>query len=412
MGSNFKRVKWGCYLSNISMAVVGNLPPLLFLTFRTQYGISYSLLGLLILVNFCTQLAVDLIFSFFSHKFNISKTLKIMPILAVAGFVLFTFSPWLFPNSIYTGLLLGTVVFSASSGLAEVLISPTIAEIPADDPDREMSKLHSVYAWGVVAVVLISTVYLYLFGIDNWQWLALIFCAIPIMSAILLGGSEIPEMQTPEHVAGAIAFLKNGAVWLCFFGIFLGGASEIVMAQWSSTYIEQVLGVPKLWGDMLGVAMFGLTLGLGRTIYAKFGKNIELILMLGGIGATLCYLTAAITSLPLLGLIACAMTGFFVSMLWPGSLIVASAKFPSGGVLIFALMAAGGDLGASIAPQLVGVICDSIAVNPDIVAFATKIGITSEQLGLKAGMLFGMVFPFLSIPVYAKLLRQRNIKEQ
>ena len=68
MEQGYGRLKVACYTSNVAMSVVANLSPLLFLTIRTQYGISYTLLGLLVLINFCTQLSIDLIFSFFSHN--------------------------------------------------------------------------------------------------------------------------------------------------------------------------------------------------------------------------------------------------------------------------------------------------------------------------------------------------------
>lgn len=409
MEKNYKRVKRGCYLANISMSVIGNLPPLLFLTFRNTYGISYSLLGLLVLINFFTQLIVDLIFSFFSHKFNISKTVKAMPLLTIIGFMVFTASPWLFPSSVYTGLAIGTVIFSASSGLAEVLISPVIAELPADDPDREMSKLHSVYAWGVVFVVIISTIYLYIFGANNWQILAMLFMIIPLMGLIMLASAKIPEMETPERVSGAVAFLKNRGVWLCVLAIFLGGASEVTMAQWGSSYLEHAMGVPKVWGDVLGVAMFAVMLGLGRSLYGKIGKNVERVILLGGIGATLCYFAAAVSPFPIVGLIACALTGFCTSMLWPGNLIVASGRFPAGGVLIYALMAAGGDMGASIAPQLVGIITDTAMANPWVMEMAQSMGIMAEQLGMKLGMFVGMIFPLISIPVYACIVKTKKV---
>ena len=218
-------------MTNITMAVVGNLSPVLFLTFRSLYGISYSLLGALVLINFCTQLGVDLIFSFFSHKFNIPLTVKCTPIIAVVGLVFFALSPLIFPSAVFVGLVIGTVIFSASSGLAEVLISPVIAALPADNPDREMSKLHAVYAWGAV-------------------------------------------------------------------------------------------------------------------------------------GAAVCYLLAVFVNVPVVGLLACGLTGICVSMMWPGSLVVAADRFPKGGVVVYAMMAAGGDLGASVAPQLVGVVTDAVSASP------------------------------------------------
>ena len=410
MQTNYKRVKYACYTTNVSMSVVANLSPILFLTFHNLYGISYSLLGSLVLINFIAQLLIDLVFSFFSHKFNIPLAVKITPLLTLVGLFLYAVCPLAFPQYAYAGLVVGTLVFSVSGGLAEVLISPVIAAIPSDDPDREMSKLHSVYAWGVVPVILISTLFLYVFGPQSWHWLALLYMLVPLVAFLLFTKAQIPQMETPEKVSGALSFLKNKGLWLCVGAIFLGGASECIMAQWSSGYIEQALGIPKVWGDIFGVAVFSVMLGMGRTLYAKKGKKIGNVLFLGSIGATICYLLAAICNMPLIGLVACAFTGLCVSMLWPGSLIVASDRFPQGGVFIFAMMAAGGDLGASVGPQLIGVITDFAIANPTIVSFAEGMNLAPEQMGMKLGMLVGMLFPLTAIAVYFMIKKSRNEK--
>lgn len=403
-----KRLKYACYSVNVTMSAVTNLSPVLFLTFRSLYGISYSLLGFLVFVNFVTQLGIDLIFSFFSHKFNIEKTVKAIPVISFVGFLVYALLPFVLKDLVYIGLLIGTVIFSAASGLAEVLISPVIAAIPSDDPDREMSKLHSIYAWGVVFVIVVSTLFLLLFGNENWQWLPLIFSLIPALSALLFYRTEIPKMATPEKVSGALKLLKNKSVLLSVFAIFLGGAAECTMAQWCSGYIEKAIGISKVWGDLFGVAMFSVMLGLGRSLYAKFGKNIEKILILGAVGAVICYFTAAVSSVDVLGLIACAVTGFCTSMLWPGNLVVASKKFTTGGVFIYALMASGGDLGASVAPQLVGIVTDTVSMNNKAAELAAGLNLTVEQLGMKAGMLVGMLFPLVAIFIYFILWKNRE----
>ena len=185
MNKSYARLKWACYAGNVTMSVVGNLSPLLFLTFRSLYDISYSLLGTLVLINFFTQLTIDLIFSFFSHKFNIPKIVKLMPVIGAVGLTVYALWPMLLPGSAYLGLVVGTIIASAASGLAEVLLSPVIAAIPAENPDHEMSKLHSVYAWGAVGVIVFSTVFLLLFGAESWPWLALLLALIPLTSAVL-----------------------------------------------------------------------------------------------------------------------------------------------------------------------------------------------------------------------------------
>ena len=409
MNGNNKRVKYGCYSTNIAMAVVVNMSPILFLTFRNMYGISYSLLGTLVLINFFTQLIVDLIFSFFSHKFNIPLVVKLTPVIAAVGMITYATLPFFLPkNLVYIGLVAGTIIFSAASGLAEVLISPVIAALPSDNPDRDMSKLHSIYAWGCVGVIIFATIFLLFIGSAYWQYLALILTIIPVISAILFAGSKLPEMETPEKVSGVIELLKNKGVWLCFFGIFVGGATEITMAQWSSGFLEQALGIPKVWGDIFGVALFGLALGLGRTLYAKMGKNIGRVLFLCAVGATLSYLITALVNIPLIGLFTCAFTGFCASMMWPGSIIVASDRFPKGGVFIYALMAAGGDLGASVGPQLVGIITDKVSALPMAKTLAASLSVSTESLGMKAGLLIAMLFPLAGIFIFNKLRKNKN----
>lgn len=402
-----KRLKLACYTSNLCMSLVGNLSPVLFLTFRSLYGISYSLLGLLVLINFVTQLGIDLVFSFFSHKFNIPKTLKLMPVLTAIGLIIYAIWPFFSPDTIYAGLVIGTIIFSAAAGLGEVLISPVIAAIPAKDPDREMSKLHSVYAWGSVFVIILSTLFILCFGNENWQLLSLLFLLIPVSSRILYIGVEIPAMETQEKVSGVLEQLKMKGLWTCVLAIFLGGAAECTMAQWSSGYLEQALGIPKVWGDVFGVAFFAVMLGLGRSLYAKIGKNIAKVLFLGAFGATICYFIAAISSIPVVGLLACAFTGFCTSMLWPGNLIVSSERFPHGGVFLYALMAAGGDLGASVGPQLIGIVTDMTIVNASAVSFAQNIGLTPEQFGMKLGMLVGMLFPLTGIVLYYRMWKKK-----
>ncbi|MEG0546909.1 MAG: MFS transporter [Oscillospiraceae bacterium] len=404
----YKLTKYSCYTANASMSVVSALTPLLFLTFHNLYGITYTMLGALVLINFSTQLFVDLIFSFYSHKFNITKMVKIIPILTFIGLIVYAVFPFLFPNAVYVGLVIGTVIFASSGGLVEVLLSPVIAEIPSENPEREMSKLHSVYAWGVVGVVIISSLFLLVFGKENWQWLALIWAIIPLISAILFSRAEIPSLKTPEKASKVFKLFKSKSFLICFFCIFFGGASECTMSQWSSSYIEQALGIPKIWGDIFGVALFAVMLGLGRTLYTKFGKNIYKVLLLGAMGATVCYITAAISNIPLVGLFSCAITGFCTAMLWPGSLIVASNKFQTSGVAIFALMAAGGDLGGAVGPQLVGTVTDLAIKSSYFIPIANSLNLTTEQLGLKIGLVSATIFPLIATILFAVIYKNYN----
>lgn len=401
MNSKYRRLKCGCYAYGLTTSVLLNLSPVLFLTLRELYGISYAALGALISINFITQLGVDLLFSFKPKLFDIPKVVRFAPLVAVTGLVIYGLWPLFFPESAYLGLLLATVIFSAAGGLAEVLLSPVIAAIPSPDPDREMSKLHSAYAWGVGPVVLLSTLFLHLFGRRAWHALPLLFLAVPLTSFALLHGAEFPDMEGQEEKRERTP-LKNKTLWLCVAAIFLGGAAENTMSQWGSGYLETALGIPKVWGDVFGVALFALMLGTGRTLYTKFGSKVERFLFWGSVGAAVCYLTAAVCPIPMVGLAACALTGLCTSLLWPGSLIVAADRIPDGGVVMYALMAAGGDLGSSAVPQLIGVITDAaIALVP----------VGGEQIGMKLGMLLGALCPLCAAFIFRGFLRAKELQK-
>lgn len=408
MDKNTKRVRLACYSANITMSVVGNISPLLFLTFRSLYEISFTLLGMLVLINFATQLLIDLLFSFFSHKFNIPIAVKLSAVFSILGLFLYGAAPLLFADNIYFGIVLGTVIFSAGSGLTEVLISPVIAALPSDNPEREMSKTHSVYAWGVVAVVILTTLFLSTFENTRWYLLPFLFSTVPIFTLVMLFNSTLPPLETPEKVSGTLRFLKNKSLWVCLTAIFLGGATELIMTQWCSSYLEQSLGIPKVWGDIFGVATFAMMLGLGRSLYAKYGKNIQKTLFLSGLGATACYLVCILSPLPVFGLIACALTGFCVSMMWPGSLVVVANRIPSCGVFVYAMMAAGGDLGAAIGPQLTGILTDFASANPTLLRLAEKLGLTMEQFSMKLGMCVGLLFAVLSLFLFLHIWRTKK----
>ncbi len=407
-------LKYSCYLSSASMAVVVCLSPLLFLTFREMYGISYSLLGLLAVINFVTQLVIDLIFSFFSRHFNIPLTVKLIPIICIIGLVIFALAPVLFSSNVYIGLVIGTLIFSASSGLSEVLTSPVIASLPSKNPERDMSMLHSMYAFGVVGVVIISTLFLQIFGNESWWVLALLWTLPSLISSVLFIVSGVPDLNAMSEETAREekreSIFKKPALWLSVIGIFLGGAAENTMSQWASGYLEASIGIPKALGDVFGVALFGLSLAIGRTLYARIGKNAPRVLFFGALGATVCYLTAALSPFPIVGLIGCAMTGFCTSMLWPGSLIVSSERFPFGGVVLYALMAAGGDLGSSVGPWAVGLVADTFMADEWALTLASELSLTPEQLGMKAGILVGALFPLFGILVFS--LIWKSVKKE
>lgn len=384
--SQYKKAKYACYSSYFTMTSVFCLPPLLFVTFNNEpYNISYTLLGSLVLVNFCTQMIVDLIFTFFTKYFNIHKTVRVMPCLTTLGMLVFALVPTFFPRYAYIGLLIGTVIFSMAAGLSEVLLSPMISAIPSDNPQKEMSLLHSLYAFGVFSVVIFSTLFLRIVGTKYWYVLTVFLAFLPLISAYLFIRAELPPMSAGETSSGERQTGRTGkmGIVLCVLCIFFGSCAECCMSSWISGFMETALTIPKMVGDVLGVAMFAILLGIGRISFSRYGKHIMRVLLIGMIGSFVCYFTVALSGNTIVAFVACLFTGLFTSMLWPGSLIMMEENIPGVGVAAFALMAAGGDLGGSVSPQLMGVVIDKVSAY------------SGEVAGMKAGMLVCGLFPLL-----------------
>ena len=396
---NYKRTKRACFYTYVAMSSAFGLPPLLFAAFRDMYGISYTLLGTLVLVNFLTQLSIDLIFTFFHKKLNLKVTVRVMPLLTAAGLCVYALAPMFFPEHAFIGLLTGTVLFSVSAGLSEVLLSPTVAALPSDNPERDMSALHSLYAYGLVGVILLSSLYLWLFGTENWMYLTLFWAALPLVSFVLFTISPMPEITMDEPASGEAVKKRNIGLMLCVICIFMGSAAENSMTNWISVYAESALGIPKLWGDILGMALFAILLGAGRSLYAKFGKNISVVLLCGMGGAALFYIIAGLSVNSTVAMIACVLVGLCSSMLWPGTLILMEENLPRSGVGAYALLAAGGDFGAAIAPQLVGVIVDAVSASAVAETLSASLSLTAEQIGIKAGILSAAFFPLIGVAV-------------
>jgi len=418
MGSttpNFKRTKFACYAAYFTMSSIFCLPPLLFVTLREMYDISYTLLGTLVLTNFCTQLTVDLIFTFFTKYFNVGKVVRIMPLITCTGLLIYALVPTFFPAFAYAGLLVGTITFSVSAGLSEVLLSPTIAAIPSDNPQRDMSMLHSLYAFGVFSVVVVSTLFLKVFGTENWMYLTIFLALLPVLAAVLFMISPMPEMDVTQSSKGQNVLKKKAlGMALCVGCIFFGSCAENTMSNWISVYMENALHIDKALGDILGMAMFAILLGIARITYAKFGKNIFRVLLIGMVGAVVCYLVAGLSTSVLFAFFACILTGLFTAMLWPGTLIMMEENLPGVGVAAYALMAAGGDLGAAVAPQLMGIVIDWVSASAFAARLGAEMSLPAEQIGIKVGMVTTAIFPILGailVGVIIRYFKKQKVKE-
>ena len=366
-----------CYLGYITQAIVINLAPLLFLTFSKSFSLSIEKITFMTTLNFCVQLIVDFLATKFVDKIGYRPCVVAAHVLNALGLMGMAVLPFIMQP--YAGLLISVVLYATGGGLIEVLISPIIEACPTGNKEGEMSLLHSFYCWGHVGVVLVSTAFFVLFGIENWWILALIWAVIPLFNTFYFAKVPLYPIVKEGKQMPLRTLLKQKSFWLLLVIILCAGASEQAVSQWASAFAESGLGVSKTVGDLAGPCAFAVCMGTARALYGKFSEKLPLksAMMASAVMCIACYIVAAFANLPVLGLIGCALCGFSVGIFWPGTFSAAAIRLPTGGIAMYAMMALFGDLGCSAGPTLVGLVAGANGGN--------------LALGLTAAMVFPVV---------------------
>ena len=389
MQKNYRKTLTACYLAFITQAICANFAPLLFLRFHTNYGISLGQVALIPTAFFLTQLLIDVFCAKFVDAIGYRRSIVISEIASGLGLAGLAVIPDLFRDP-FIGILICVVIYAIGSGLIEVLASPIVEACPFEHKDAVMSLLHSFYCWGSVGVILLSTVFFSVFGIEHWKILACIWALIPLYNIWNFATCPIERLTEEGKGMTIRALFKTPLFWLAIILMVCAGASELSMAQWASAFTEAALGFSKTVGDLVGPCLFAVTMGICRVIYGKYGAKMNLIwFMIGsGVLCLCCYLLASLSASPVLGLVGCIFCGFSVGIMWPGTISITSPRIPQGGTALFALLAMAGDLGGAFGPSLVGTVTQQAGDN------------------LRTGTLVGSVFPIILIVVLLLLNRQ------
>lgn len=359
------------YVGYATQALVINFTPLLFVTFENTYGISLGKIGLLIAISFLSQFITDALAAKFASRLNTRKTVVAGHLCAAAGVISLATLPELLHDP-FAGLTIATVLAAVGGGIIEVFISPIVEACPTDEKSATMSLLHSFYSWGSAATVLLSTVFFATVGIEHWRILSCLWAILPLTGALMFAFVPIYELDADTEEgrkkAQGRSLLRSGLFWIFFIIMFCAGASEMAMSQWASSFAESGLGVNKTVGDLLGPCAFAIFMGLSRVFYAFAGKKIKLtaFFTVSAILCTLSYLIAALSNLPVLSLLGCALCGLSVGIMWPGTYSLATARIDFGGVRMFALLALAGDTGCIVGPSVVGAVAETLGNNLQI----------------------------------------------
>ena len=400
----FKDTLHGCYLAYITQAIVNNLAPLLFVIFQRQFEISLASLSLLIVFNFGPQLITDCLAVKFVDRIGYRTSMVLAHALAFLGLLMLGVLPHVLPNA-FLGLLIAAVIYGVGGGLIEVLVSPIVDSLPGEAKDSAMALLHSFYCWGQVSVVAISTLLIWVIGENWWFILPVVWSLLPLSN--LWRCVKMPLMPPiPEERKMSLKELVRNRQFILILVLMLcAGASELTMSQWSSLFAEEGLGVPKVLGDLLGPCLFAILMGAGRTIFGVYGAHINTkhaILATSAL-CVLCYLTASLSTIPLLSLFACALTGLGISLMWPGIFALAARALPRGGTALFGMMALFGDLGCLSGPWLAGNVSNLIQKTNAFQDLSLFAGLSDSQIGLKCGLLLGLIFPLVMLLGVRKL---------
>ena len=409
MSPSYRSTRAACYAAYIVQAVTVNLPPLLFVIFREQFGVTYEELGRLVLLNFVTQLTVDFLSGWLCDRLGIRRTAILAHLCCVAGLISLGVLPRVWTGSPYAALMISSVVYAMGAGFLEVIISPTIESLPSTGKSASMSILHSFYCWGQAGVVLLSTLFLLAFGNTVWYVLPLVWSLLPLCNLFVFLRVPLVPPLPPEKTATLRQLLSSRTILLAFAVMVGAGASELAMSQWASMLAERGLGLSKAWGDVLGPCLFAVLMGttrvLGPLLYRRF--QLADVLLFASAFCIFCYALTVFSTSPGLSLAGCAMTGAAVALMWPATISLAAGRIPNGGTRMFALLAAFGDIGCSLGPWLTGLVSDLVQANGPAMARAAAAGLTAEQAGLKSGLAAAGIFPVLMI-VCLLLLREKR----
>jgi len=374
---SYKTTVKACYLGTICQAIIINLTAILFIPLGYQFGLSYTQLGALVMVNFTVQVMVSLIFGSIVDRFGFRRFIVAAHIFAVVGMAWFAATP-IVPLNPYFVLMTGTIIFATAGGFMELLLSPILNSIPTDEKSSAMSIMHAFFCFGHLAVALLTTLFLFIFGKNAWPIVTLVWLLVPLVNIFIFAVCPMAKtLPAKQQSAAKKVFIQPLFIVLVII-IFFAGASEITFAQWTSAYLEEVIGLPKIVGDIAGVSMFAAMMGLSRIGYgilkkygAKWLPSQSRLMQIGSAFALASYFIIAATSNPVLALFACALCGLGVGLLWPGTLSLAVEAFPKAGTWMFAILAAAGSVGGAAGPAIFGVIADNAGLRIGFVLTAT-----------------------------------------
>ncbi len=344
-----------CYGAMMSLAIGLNLLPVFLTTIGALYGgaagLSGEQLGRLGAVGFAGLVVGILVTGPLADRWGAKPFAQLGNALIAASLVGLAFAPG------YASLGCGLFGIGLGAGLLDMVLSPVVAALNPARRAAAMNWLHSFYSVGAVVTILAGTVALQV-GL-GWRTTCLLLLPLPLGLMVAFAPLRFPTLTAEGERTPLRALLRQRWFLAALAAIFLGGATELGMAQWLPAYAEQSLGYPA-WLGGTALLLFSVAMILGRVVIGAAGPRLDpyWAMAWGGALSVIFFLVGSFAPSPALALASCIAAGFTGSCLWPTMLAVAADRFPTGGATMFGALAALGNAGGIFMPWLVGWVAD------------------------------------------------------
>ncbi len=351
-----RRLTWLCYGAMMALAIGLNLLPVFLTTLSRTYGgpdgLTGEQLGRLGAIVFAGLVAGIGLTGPLADRYGAKLFVQLGNLLTVLSLLAMAFAPT------YFTLALALFFLGLAGGMLDMILSPVVSALHPARRAVAMNWLHSFYSVGAVVIILVGTVLLEM----GWGWRSacLVMIILPVFLAIGFAPMRFPALGAAgEERARFRSLIRHRWFQFALVAIFLGGATELGMAQWLPAYAETALGFPTWVGGTAFLA-FSVAMAAGRMAIGALGHRFDPYhLMAWGCGLSMIlFLGASFLPSPSWALAFCILAGFTGSALWPTMLAVTADRFPAGGATMFGALAAVGNAGGIFMPWVVGWVAD------------------------------------------------------
>jgi fucose permease len=347
-----------CYGAMMSLAIGVNLLPVFLTSFSASFGglqgLTQEQLGRLGAFSFLGLVAGILLAGPLADRWGAKPFAIAGNAVLAASLVFMSVAPS------YWVLSVAVFALGFGAGILDMVLSPVVSVLNPEKRSAAMNWLHSFYCVGAAITILAGTLALQV-GL-GWRDACFLLLPLPIALLVTFSFLHFPELvHESEQVkrSSLVYLLREPWLWGCLLAIFLGGATELGMAQWLPAYAETSLGFPK-WVGGTALLSFSLLMAAGRMVVGSIGGRVNAFVVLGWCcsSSVILFLLGSFLPIPGWALAACIAVGFTGSALWPTVLAVSADRYPAGGATMFAALAAMGNAGGILMPWIVGWIGD------------------------------------------------------